>query len=124
MVGEQRGIDFGIAQESLLSGPRVEGAVSWSGHGKAIPVPAPSVLRFPMNQPGKPEPADEDQVTAGPLLLTFLVALPSPCPLPHRSVITKMLPGTVGRLDGMEICPSPDGPVVPSAAQGRPFVPL
>ncbi|MFE5860896.1 hypothetical protein ACFQ77_10085 [Streptomyces virginiae] len=77
-----------------------------------------------MNQPGKPEPADEDQVTAGPLLLTFLVALPSPCPLPHRSVITKMLPGTVGGLDGMEMRPSLDGPELPSAAQGRPFVSL
>ncbi|WP_371594476.1 hypothetical protein [Streptomyces virginiae] len=87
-----------------MSGPRVEGAVSSSGHGKAIPVPALSVLRFPMNQPGKPEPADENQVTASPLLLTFLVALPSPCPLPHRSVITKMLPGTVGGLDAWR-CP-------------------
>ncbi|MFE5517336.1 hypothetical protein ACFQ9Q_06305 [Streptomyces virginiae] len=77
-----------------------------------------------MNQPGKPEPADEDQVTAGPLLLTFLVALPFPCPLPHGAVITKMLPGTVGGLDGMEMRPSLDGPELPSAAQGRPFVSL
>lgn len=58
-----------------------------------------------MNQPGKPEPADEDQVTAGPLLLTFLVALPSPRLLPHRSVITKMLPGTVGGLDAWRCDP-------------------
>ncbi|GGS34492.1 hypothetical protein Snoj_00970 [Streptomyces nojiriensis] len=77
-----------------------------------------------MNQPGKPEPADEDQVTASPLLLSFLVALPFPRPLPHGAVITKMLPGTVGGLDGMEMRPSPAGPVVPSAAQGRPCVSL
>ncbi|MFJ8563221.1 hypothetical protein [Streptomyces sp. NPDC093514] len=77
-----------------------------------------------MNQPGKPELTDEDQVAAGPMLLTFLVALPFPCPLPHGAVITKMLPGTVGGLDGMEMRPSLDGPVLPSAAQGRPCVSL
>ncbi|MFD9082967.1 hypothetical protein [Streptomyces erythrochromogenes] len=77
-----------------------------------------------MNQPGKPEPADEEQVTAGPLLLTFLVALPYPCPLPHGAVITKMLPGTVGGLDGMEMRPFAGGPVLRSAAQERPFVSL
>ncbi|MEU6310727.1 hypothetical protein [Streptomyces sp. NPDC047014] len=77
-----------------------------------------------MNQPGKPDPADEDQATAGPLLLTYLVALPFPCPLPHGAVITKMLPGTVGGLDGVEMRPFPDGPVLASATQGRPFVSL
>ncbi|MFJ6486756.1 MULTISPECIES: hypothetical protein [unclassified Streptomyces] len=76
-----------------------------------------------MNQPGKPEPADEDQLPVGPLLLTFLVAPLFPCPLPHGAVITKMLPGAVGRLDG-EMRPSLDGPVLPSAAQGRPCVSL
>lgn len=77
-----------------------------------------------MNQPGKPEPADENQVTASPLLLTFLVALPSPCPLPHRSVITKMLPGTVGGLDAWRCDPPRTALCCRRPHWGRPFVPL
>ncbi|KPI02416.1 hypothetical protein OV450_4666 [Actinobacteria bacterium OV450] len=62
-----------------------------------------------MNQPGSPD-SGEPQGAVGPLLFTFLVALPFPCPLPHGAVITKMLPGMVAGLDGMEMRASPDSP--------------
>jgi hypothetical protein len=76
-----------------------------------------------MNQPDAPD-LDGTQAVLGPLLLTFLVALPFPCPLPHGAVISKMLPGSVQGLEGMQARATPDGPAVPLTAQGRPFVSL
>ncbi|MEV7374676.1 hypothetical protein AB0O51_27820 [Streptomyces sp. NPDC090301] len=74
-----------------------------------------------MNQMDDP---DEAQAAVGPLILTFLVALPFPCPLPHGAVISKLLPGTVEGLEGIEARATQDGPALPSTAQGRPFVSL
>ncbi|MEU9230761.1 hypothetical protein AB0D40_41410 [Streptomyces massasporeus] len=76
-----------------------------------------------MKQPDAVDP-DEAQTVPGPLLLTFLVALPFPCPLPHGAVISKMLPGTVEGLEGVQMHATQDGPAPPTTAQGRPFVSL
>ncbi|MFF0561696.1 hypothetical protein [Streptomyces sp. NPDC004266] len=76
-----------------------------------------------MNQPDEPVP-DETQAVLGPMLLTFLVALPFPCPLPHGAVISKMLPGTVEGLEGMQARATQDGPALPPTVQDRPFVSL
>ncbi|GGU14339.1 hypothetical protein [Streptomyces lateritius] len=76
-----------------------------------------------MNESDAPDPG-EAQSAPGPLLLTFLVALPFPCALPHGAVITKTLPGAVDGLEAAEMVVSQDGPAVSPVAQGRPFVSL
>ncbi|MEU5599252.1 hypothetical protein [Streptomyces sp. NPDC020298] len=76
-----------------------------------------------MDQLDEPDP-DEAQAALGPLLLTFLVTLPFPCPLPHGAVISKVLQGTVEGLEGIEAHATQDGPAPTPTAQGRPFVSL
>ncbi|MEV5163995.1 hypothetical protein AB0K66_05120 [Streptomyces werraensis] len=73
-----------------------------------------------MDEPVAAESIAEDQ----PMLLTFLVALPHPCPMPHGAIIARHFTEELRGLQGVSMRMSPDMPDLPGEAATRLFVSL
>lgn len=73
-----------------------------------------------MDESPAAESIDEDQ----PMLLTFLVALPHPCPMPHGTIIARHFTEELRGLQGVSMRISPEAPDLPKEATARIFVSL
>ena len=73
-----------------------------------------------MDEPPAATSIAEDQ----PMLLTFLVALPYPCPMPHGAVVGRHFSGELRGLSGVSMRVTPDTPDLPDDAASHIFVSL
>ncbi|MEU9537507.1 hypothetical protein [Streptomyces mirabilis] len=73
-----------------------------------------------MDEPPAAESIAEDQ----PIVLTFLVALPYPCPMPHGAIVGRHFTEELRGLQGASMRVSPETPDLPDEATGHNFVSL